>query len=351
MCNEKVRNESCETRQRRKVVVVTSEKYYSFMEPLYLSDHGYFKEPYADYDIITINGKNKYVANLIKPFEDLDDIHIVYREITNQTGEYNIEPLEDIIGEYYLIYDSLRNDYHNKIKIPYHLNESAIFEKFLNSDESIFSITFEETDYHKEKVIVNAKDLFRSITEQLEVIKSKYGDDTQETDKQSDVKGEQGIAGDPKGPSSKETNELEESDKKQEKSDSSTLLQSLALMKIEPIRSTGCFIDNALKFIDNRFFLYKTKDGDSISNVKNIDEITGLVIIYNYDDVDKLYWDFQLSILCGDTYNYEVSENSYKIQTLDYELTGSITKVSIDDKFASALFKITGYKPVQKGDK
>lgn len=351
MCNEEVRNESCETRQRRRVVVVTSEKYYSFMEPLYLSDHGYFKEPYADYDIITINGKNKYITNLIKPFEDLDDIHIVYREITNQTGEYNIEPLKDIIGEYYLIYDSLRNDYHNKIKIPYHLNENAIFEKFLNSDESIFSITFEETDYHKEKVVVNAKDLFRSITEQIEVIKSKYEDDTQETDKQSDVKGEQGIAGDPKGPSSKETNEVEESDKKQEKSDSSTLLQSLTLMKIEPIRSTGCFIDNALKFIDNRFFLYMTKDGNSISNVKNIDEITGLLISYNYDDVDKLYWDFQLSILCGDTYYYNVSENSYKIQTLDYELTGSITKVSIDDKLASALFKITSYKPVQKGDK
>lgn len=351
MCNEEVRNESCETRQRRRVVVVTSERYYSFMEPLYLSNHGIWKEPYADYDTISINGKYKYIANLIKPFEDLDDIHIVYREITNQTGVYNIEPLEDIIGEYYLIYDSLRNDYHNKIKIPYHLDENAIFEKMLDSDESIFSITFEETDYHEEKVVVNAKDLFRSITEQIEVIKSKYEDDTQETDKQSDVKGEQGITGDPKGPSSKETSEVEGSDKKHEKSDSSTLLQSLTLMKIEPIRSTGCFIDNALKFIDNRFFLYMTKDGDSISNVKNIDEITGLLISYNFDDVDKLYWDFQLSILCGDTYYYNVSENSYKIQTLDYELTGSITKVSIDDKLASALFKITGYKPVQKGDK
>ena len=346
MYNEDVENESCETRQRRRVIVVTSERYYSFMEPVYVSDHGDWKEPYAYYDIITINGKNKYVANLIKPFEDLDDIHIAYREISNQTGEYNIEPLEDIIGEYYLIYDSLRNDYHNKIKIPYHLNESAIFEKFLNSDESIFSITFEKTDYHKEKVVVNAKDLFNFINEQIKNIKSSYEDDTQETDKQSDVKGEQCIAGDPKGPSSKETNEVEESDKKQEKSDSSTLLQSLTIMKIEPIRSTGCFIDNALKFIDNRFFLYMTKDGDSISNVKNIDEITGLLISYNYDDVDKLYWDFYLSILCGDTYYYSESENSYKIQTLDYELTGSITKVSIDDKLASAFFKITSYKPV-----
>ena len=28
MYNEDVKNESCETRQRRKVVVVTSEKYY-----------------------------------------------------------------------------------------------------------------------------------------------------------------------------------------------------------------------------------------------------------------------------------------------------------------------------------
>lgn len=219
MYNEDVKNENCETRQRREVVVVTSEKYYLFREPLYLSNHGIWKETYADYDIITINGKNKYVANLIKPFEDLDDIHIVYREITNQTGEYNIEPLEDIIGEYYLIYDSLRNDYHNKIKVPYHLNEDAIFEKFLNSDESIFSITFEKTDYHKEKVVVNAKDLFRSITEQIEVIKSKYEDDTQETDKQSDVRGEHGIAGDPKGPSSKEMNGIDESDKKQENLD------------------------------------------------------------------------------------------------------------------------------------
>lgn len=351
MCNEEVRNESCETRQVRRVVVVTSEKYYSFREPIYVSDHGCWKEPYAHYDTIEINGKNKYVANLIKPFEDLDDIHIAYREITNQTGEYNIEALEDIIGEYYLIYDSLRSDYHNKIKIPYHLNESAIFEKFLNSDESIFTITFEETDYHKEKVVVNAKDLFRSITEQLEVIKSKYEDDTQETDKQSDVKGEQGIAGDPKGPSSEETNEVEESDKKQEKSDNSTLLQSLKLMKIEPIKSTG-FIDRALQFIDNRFFVYMTKDGYSISNVKNIDEITGLLISYNYNDLDKLYWDIYLSLLCGDTYYYSESENSYKIQTLDYELTGSISKVSIDDKLASVFFKITDYKPIfQNGEK
>ena len=346
MYNEEFENESCETIQRRMVVVVTRERYFSFREPVYVSDHGNWKEPYAYYDTIEINGKNKYVANLIKPFKDLDDIHIAYREISNQTGEYNIEPLEDIIGEYYLIYDSLRNDYHNKIKIPYHLNESAIFEKFLNSDESIFSITFEKTDYHKEKVVVNAKDLFRSITEQLEVIKSKYEDDTQKTDKQSDVKGEQGIAGDPKVPSSEETNEVEESDKKQEKSDSSTLLQSLTLMKIEPIKSTDRFIDKALKFIDNRFFVYMTKDGDSISDIKTIDEITGLLITYNYDDVDKLYWDFYLSILCGDTYYYSESENSYKIQTLDYELTGSIAKVSIDDKLVSVFFKITDYKPI-----
>lgn len=344
MYNEDVKNESCETRQRRRVVVVTSEGYYSFMEPVYVSDHGYWEEPHADYDIIEINGKNKYIANLIKPFEYLDDIHIVYREISNQTGRYNIEPLEDIIGEYYVIYDSLRNDYNNKIKIPYHLNENAIFEKFLNSDESIFKITFVETDYHKEKVVVNAKDLFKFITEQKEIIKSKDKDDNQETDNQYDE--EQNITGDTKEPTSKETNEVEESDKKQEKSDSSTLLHSLTLMKIEPIRSTACFIDNALKFIDNRFFLYMTKDGDSISNVKNIDEITGLLISYNYDDVDKLYWDFNLSILCGDTYYYSVSENSYKIQTLDYELTGSITKVSIDDKLVSALFKITDYKPI-----
>ena len=123
-------------------------------------------------------------------------------------------------------------------------------------------------------------------------------------------------------------------------------------MKIEPIRSAGCFIDNALKFIDNRFFIYMTKDGDSISNVKNIDEITGLLITYNYDDVDKLYWDFYLSILCGDTYYYSESENSYKIQTLDYELTGSISKVSIDDKLVSVFFKITDYKPIfQNGEK
>ena len=117
---EEVENESCETIQRRRVVVVTRERYFSFREPVYVSDHGNWKEPYAYYDTIEINGKNKYVANLIKPFKDLDDIHIAYREISNQTGEYNIEPLEDIIGEYYLIYDSLRNDYHNKIKIPYH---------------------------------------------------------------------------------------------------------------------------------------------------------------------------------------------------------------------------------------
>ena len=195
MCNEEVRNESCETRQRRRVVVVTSERYYSFMEPVYVSDHGDWKEPYAYYDIITINGKNKYVANLIKPFKDLDDIHIVYREIINQTGEYNIEPLEDLIGEYYLIYDSLRNVYNNKIKVPYHLNEDAIFEKFLNSDESIFSVTFEKTDHHKEKVIVNAEDLFNFIKDQINKMVSSYKVDNQETNNQYDE--EQNITSDP----------------------------------------------------------------------------------------------------------------------------------------------------------
>ena len=163
MYNEDVENESCETRQRRRVVVVTSERYYSFMEPVYVSDHGDWKEPYAYYDTIEINGKNKYVANLIKPFKDLDDIHIVYREITNQTGKYNIKPLKDIIGEFYTIYDSLINDCDNKIKIPYHLNENVIFEKMLNSSESIFRVTFEKTAHHKEKVIVNAEDLFKFI--------------------------------------------------------------------------------------------------------------------------------------------------------------------------------------------
>ena len=115
------------------------------------------------YDTIEINGKNKYVANLIKPFKDLDDIHIVYREIINQTGKYNIKKIKDIIGEFYTIYDSLRNDSENDIKLPYHLDENAIFEKFLNSSESVFSVTFEKTDHHKEKVIVNAEDLFKFI--------------------------------------------------------------------------------------------------------------------------------------------------------------------------------------------
>lgn len=379
---EEVENESCETIQRRKVVVVTSERYFSFKEPVYVSNHGYFKEPYVHYDIININGKNKYVANLIKPFKDFDDIHIVYREISSNKREYFIKPLQEIIGDYYVLYDSLNTDYYNALKIPNHSNEKALYDKLINCKECSFELTYIKSDYHKEKVIVGAKDLFNLIKKQEETVIFKgsvsriselpindveIGDAYTYDDELyvyngfrfvnkgkvdfTNVKGEQGIAGDPKGPSSKETNEVEESDKKQEKSDSSTLLQSLTLMKIEPIRSTGCFIDNALKFIDNRFFLYMTKDGNSISNVKNIDEITGLLIIYNYDDVDKLYWDFHLSILCGDTYNYDVSENSYKIQTLDYELTGSITKVSIDDKFVSALFKITGYKPVQKGDK
>ena len=63
MYNEDVENESCETRQRRRVVVVTSERYYSFMEPVYVSDHGDWKEPYAYYDIILIYVKYKYVAN------------------------------------------------------------------------------------------------------------------------------------------------------------------------------------------------------------------------------------------------------------------------------------------------
>ena len=195
MYNEDVENESCETRQRRRVVVVTRERYYSFMEPVYVSDHGDWKEPYVYYDIITINGKNKYVANLIKPFKDLDDIHIVYREIINQTGEYNIEPLEDLIGEYYLIYDSLRNVYNNKIKVPYHLNEDAIFEKFLNSDESIFRVNFVETDYHEEKVVVNAKDLFKFIKDQINKTVSSYKVDNQETDNQYDE--EQNITSDP----------------------------------------------------------------------------------------------------------------------------------------------------------
>ena len=44
MYNEDVENESCETRQRRRVVVVTSERYYSFMEPVYVSDHGHWEE-------------------------------------------------------------------------------------------------------------------------------------------------------------------------------------------------------------------------------------------------------------------------------------------------------------------
>ena len=98
MYNEDVENESCETRQRRRVVVVTSERYYSFMEAVYVSDEGHWEEPYAYYDIIEINGKNKYVANLIKPFEDLDNIHVADREISNHIGEYNIEPLQYIIG-------------------------------------------------------------------------------------------------------------------------------------------------------------------------------------------------------------------------------------------------------------
>ena len=78
MYNEDVENESCETRQRRRVVVVTSERYYSFMEPVYVSDHGDWKTPYAFHDIRTISGKNKHVSNLMKPFRGLDDIHIVY---------------------------------------------------------------------------------------------------------------------------------------------------------------------------------------------------------------------------------------------------------------------------------
>lgn len=204
MYNEDVKNESCETRQRRRVAVVTSEKYYLFREPLYLSNHGIWKEPYADYDVIMINGENKYVTNLIKPFDNLDDILIAYRKITDRTGEYNIESLKDIIGEYYVIYDSLRTDCKNEIKIPYHLNEGAIFEKILNRDESVFKVTFVETDYHKEKVIVNAKDLFKFIKDQKIInIKSDYKNDKQKIDNH--------YYRDPKGPSSKEMNGIDES--------------------------------------------------------------------------------------------------------------------------------------------
>ena len=154
----KIGNESCE----RKVVVVTNERYFSFREPINVSNHGDWKEAYSDYDTIKINGGNKYASNLIKPFKDQDDIYIIFKEIC--TDKYaGMEPLKDVLGEYYVIYDSLRNNHDNEIKIPYHLNESAIFEKFLNSDESIFSVTFEKTDYHKEKVIVNAEDLFKFI--------------------------------------------------------------------------------------------------------------------------------------------------------------------------------------------
>ena len=156
----KIGNESCE----RKVVLVTSEKYYSFIgEPIYVSKNGDWKEQYADN--IKISSENKYAANLIKPFKDQDDIYIIFKEIC--TDKYaGMEPLKDVLGEYYVIYDSLRNDCDNRIKIPYHLDENAIFEKILNSIESIFSITFEETDYHKEKVIVNAEDLFKFIKDQ-----------------------------------------------------------------------------------------------------------------------------------------------------------------------------------------
>ena len=166
MYKEDVENESCETRQRRRVVVVTRERYFSFREPVYVSDHGDWKEPYAYYDKIEINGKNKYITNLIKPFKDLDDIHIVYREITNKTGKYNIKPLKDLIGNYYVIYDSIGNEHENDIKVPFHLDEKVIFEKMLNSDESVFSVNFEKTDYHNERVIINAEDLFKFIKDQ-----------------------------------------------------------------------------------------------------------------------------------------------------------------------------------------
>ena len=154
----KIGNESCE----RKVVVVTNERYFSFREPINVSNHGDWKEAYSDYDTIKINGGNKYASNLIKPFKDQDDIYIIFKEIC--TDKYaGMEPLKDVLGEYYVIYDSLRNNHDNEIKIPYHLNENAKFEKISNSSESIFSITFEKTDYHKEKVIVNAEDLFKFI--------------------------------------------------------------------------------------------------------------------------------------------------------------------------------------------
>ena len=154
----KIGNESCE----RKVVLVTSEKYYSFREPINVSNHGDWKEAYSDYDTVKINGGNKYASNLIKPFKDQDDIYIIFKEIC--TDKYaGMEPLKDVLGEYYVIYDSLINDCDNKIKVPFHLDEEVIFEKILNSSESIFRVAFEKTDHHKEKVIVNAEDLFKFI--------------------------------------------------------------------------------------------------------------------------------------------------------------------------------------------
>ena len=36
----------------------------------------------------------------------------------------------------------------------------------LNSDESVFSVDFEKTDYHNERVIINAEDLFKFIKDQ-----------------------------------------------------------------------------------------------------------------------------------------------------------------------------------------
>ena len=41
-------NESCE----RKVVVVTRERYFSFREPINVSNYGDWKETYSDYDTI-----------------------------------------------------------------------------------------------------------------------------------------------------------------------------------------------------------------------------------------------------------------------------------------------------------
>ena len=144
-------------------------------------------------------------------------------------------------------------------------------------------------------------------------------------------------------------NDIEESDKKQENLNISTLFNSLKLMKIKPIKNINCFIDKVLENIGNRFFSYIGNGKNIISDIKTIDEINNLLVIYSFEDVKKIYYNSLLG--CGKTYYY-ITENSYKIETLDYELTGTITNISIDDKNVSVLFKITDYKPVfQKGDK